>query len=418
MLHSFRSVLVAIALIALAASGSAPAAKATTALTVEYRNGRWFDGQGFPHGTWYAVGGVLTQQRPPRIDRFHDLQGRYVLPPLAEAHNHNLQNAWGVQNFHDRYIAEGVQYAAMLCGSAQSAQAARQALAGAPIDVLQASACISSSDGHPLAMARRNPDGTLAPVEEVHDRAYIVMDTVADIERKWPLVRAARPDLVKAILVHSERPERRVDARFHGYNGLVPELLAPLVRKAHDEGLRVVAHVESAADFSIAVAAGVDIIAHLPGYQFWEGHGEADYRLDDKAIALAARRKIPVVATANAAALLAGEDEAKLARVQALQKENLRRLIAAGVPLAIGSDRFDATTRAEFDYLAGLQVMPMSQLLQAAVEFTPALLFPQRRIGRIAEGYEANFLVLDADPIRDPDALQRIHLKVKRGQAY
>ncbi|SDY11229.1 amidohydrolase family protein [Lysobacter enzymogenes] len=401
------------------ASAPAPAARTAEARTVEFNNGHWFDGEGFRTGTWYSVDGVLTRQRPARIDRVVDLAGSYATPPLAEAHNHNLQNAWGVRNFRGRYIDGGVQYAAMLCGDGADRDKARAALGvDAPLDVLYASACISSSDGHPLAMARRNPDGSLRPVEEVHDHDYLVMDSVEDIERKWPRVRAARPDLIKAILVHSERPERRDDTRYFGMNGLRAELLAPLVQRAHRDGLRVAAHVESAADFRVAVEAGVDAIAHLPGYQIWDGRSEADYRLDDADIALAARRKIPLIATAGAAQLVAGKDVAKLERVRALQRDNLRRLLAAGVPLAVGSDRFDATVRAEIDYLAALELMPPARLWRAAVQDTPTLLFPQRRIGRIAEGFEANFLVLADDPLSAPAALDRIRMKVRRGALY
>lgn len=385
--------------------------------TVEYRNAHWFDGTGYVHGRWYAVDGALTQRTPARIDRVRDLRGGYVLPPLADAHNHNLQNAWGVRNHRARYLADGVQYAAMLCGDPASTQAARAELGQAPIEVLYASACISSSDGHPLAMARRNPDGSLLAPEQVYDRDYIVVDTLADIERKWPLVRAARPDLLKLVLVHSELAQRRGDPRHFGYNGLKPELVAPLVRKAHADGLRVVAHVESAADFRVAVDAGVDVIAHLPGYQIWDGRSEADYRLDDAAIARAAQRGIAVIATANAA-LQANADPARLERVQRLQRDNLRRLVAAGVSIAIGSDRYDGTALAEYDYLARLEAMPPSLLLRAAVETTPALLFPRRRIGRIAEGYEASFLVLRSDPLTDPEAWRGIEWKVRKGEIY
>ncbi|QWP78015.1 amidohydrolase family protein [Lysobacter sp. K5869] len=394
-------------------------ASAPRAATVEFRDGRWFDGEGFRAGTWYSVDGSLTRARPGRVDRVVDLDGGYVSPPLAEAHNHNLQNAWGAKNFRGRYIDGGVQYAAMLCGDPIDRAQAREALgADAPLDVLYASACISSSDGHPLAMARRNADGSLRPPEDVYDRDYLTMDSPEDIERKWPMVRAAQPDLIKAILVHSERPERRGDPRYFGLNGLRPELLAPLVRRARADGVRVAAHVESAADFRVAVEAGVDLIAHLPGYQIWDGRGEADYRLDDATIALAAQRGIALIATANAAQLLAGEDAAKLERVRALQRDNLRRLLAAGVPLAVGSDRFDATVRAEIDYLAALELMAPARLWRAAVEYTPSLLFPRRRIGRIAEGYEANFIVLAENPLRAPKALDGIRLKVRRGAVY
>lgn len=402
--------------VVLACLALTPAATAADEI-VEYLNGHWFDGDSFEPGRWYAIDGRLSRSAPRSADRVHDLRGGYVLPPLAEAHNHNLQNAWGVRNHRERYLAEGVQYAAMLCGDPASTQAAQAALEQSPIDVLFASACISSSDGHPLAMARRNPDGSLIPVEQVHDRDYIVMDSLADIDAKWPLVREARTDLIKVVLVHSEREQRRDDPRYYGRNGLKPALLAPLVRKAHEQGLRVAVHVESASDFRVAVEAGVDFIAHLPGYQIWDGHDERDYRLDDDAIAAAARRGIAVVATANAAEALA-RDPQTLARVRALQQDNLRRLLAAGVPVAIGSDRYDGTARNEIEYLAALQVMTTAQLLHAAVDTTPRLLFPQRRIGRIAEGYEASFLVLEADPLSDVAALRRIVWKLRRGHAY
>ena len=78
----------------------------------------------------------------------------------------------------------------------------------------------------------------------------------------------------------------------------------------------------------------------------------------------------------------------------------------------------DATVRAEIDYLAALELMPPARLWCAAVQDTPALLFPQRRIGRIAEGFEANFLVLAEDPSRTPAALDGIRMKVRRGALY
>ncbi len=385
----------------------------------EFANGHWFDGHGFASGSWYVVAGRLTRQRPTQVNQRHDLAGGYVLPPPAEAHNHNLQNAWGVENFHPRYLQAGIQYAVMMCGSADSVAAARQALAGREgVDVLQASACVSSSDGHPLALARKAPDGSLIPAHELHDKSYIVVDSHEDIERKWPLVEASAPDLLKIVLVHSERPERRQDPRYYGMNGLRAELVAPLVARAHRAGLRVVAHVESAADFRVAVEAGVDLVGHLPGYQFWNGEEEQDYRLDEASLQLAAERRIPVITTAHAARMLAGDDEPALHAVQALQKQNLQRLRTAGVPLAIGSDHFTGTVLAEFDYLDGLAVMPREELLRRWLQDTPQLLFPARRIGRLEEGYEANFIVLPANPVQQPSAFAQPRLKVKAGRPY
>lgn len=384
---------------------------------IAYENGRWFDGQRFIAATWYVVDGRLTRQAPGHLGARVDLAGGYVVPPYAEAHNHNLQNAWGVSRMRQAYVDQGVMYAAMLCGNAASTAEAREALGPDPgVDVVFASACISSADGHPLRMARQQPDGSLAPVEDIHDKSYIVMDTVADIERKWPLVVAAAPDLVKAILVHSERPEHRADPAMHGINGLEPGLLAPLVQRAHLAGLRVAVHTESAADFKVAVDAGADWIAHLPGYRFWKGRDEDDYRLDQASVLRAAERGIVVIATANQAVDAARGDAEALGRVQALQRENLRRLLDAGVTIAIGSDHFGGTSLVEHEYLRNLGVMDESALLRALVETTPRLLYPRRRIGRIEEGYEASFLVLDGNPLADPGALARIQRRVRAGE--
>ena len=42
--------------------------------------------------------------------------------------------------------------------------------------------------------------------------------------------------------------------------------------------------------------------------------------------------------------------------------------------------------------------------------------FPGRRIGRLAEGYEASFLILEADPLADLGATGQIRAAMKQGQ--
>ena len=87
--------------------------KASAPLAMELHNARWFDGQGFQKGTLYVVDGKFTKARPKRIHRRLELREQYLVPPLAEANNHNLQSAWGVQTFGQRYLQDGVFYAAM-----------------------------------------------------------------------------------------------------------------------------------------------------------------------------------------------------------------------------------------------------------------------------------------------------------------
>ncbi|HLO93097.1 MAG TPA: hypothetical protein VK195_02165, partial [Burkholderiaceae bacterium] len=111
-----------------AAPGAPPPFKASAPLAMELHNARWFDGQGFQKGTLYVVDGKFTKARPKRIHRRLELRDQYLIPPLAEANNHNLQSGWGVQTFGQRYLQDGVFYAAMQCGDPDSIASARPLL--------------------------------------------------------------------------------------------------------------------------------------------------------------------------------------------------------------------------------------------------------------------------------------------------
>ena len=43
-------------------------------------------------------------------------------------------------------------------------------------------------------------------------------------------------------------------------------------------------------------------------------------------------------------------------------------------------------------------------------------MFSGRRIGKLADGYEASFIAFDGDPLKDFDATRRIALRVKDGR--
>lgn len=380
-------------------------------------NGHWYQDGNFVAQTWYVQDGMLTQRKPAEIRESVDLQGGFVVPPYAEAHNHNLQNPWLAQNFHQRYLNDGVFYGLMMCGSHQSYADTKAILSRQPLGIEVVGACISSSDGHPLRMAlRTEPGQPEVTAEEVYDQSFIVVDTLDDIAAKWPIFSDNEASWVKIILVHHERTERRGEEHYFGVNGLKADVVVPLVDFLQQRGLRVAAHVESAADFSLAVKAGVDLIAHLPGYQWWQGYAPDLYRLSDDAIALAAEKQISLVATAGVSPMFYSSKPEQLERVKALQQQNLQRLQQAGVPILIGSDRFDANVLAEVDYLRKLKVFSDQQLLQLLVSDTARFVFPDRAIGLFSEGYEANLLVLDANPLEDWSALRRIQLKMWRGQ--
>lgn len=385
---------------------------------VHYKNGYWYQNGTFRAMDWYVQDGRFVELVDGAVAEVVDLGGGYVIPPYAEAHNHNLQSPWLADNFAPAYHQKGIFYAAMLCGNHATAGKTRQTLKDAGlVDVVLAGACISSSDGHPLRMAinsRRTDDSEPNP-EDLYDRSYIVIDSPEEIPQKWPLIASGSNDLVKIVLVHHERAERRNSEKFFGVNGLTAETVKALVPFLQERGRRVAAHTESAADFALAVAAGVDWIAHLPGYNWWEGRTAADYYLSDQAIAQAAEKNIAVIPTAGVVALMGDKSSNRRQAIAALQRDNLQRLRQAGVTLLTGSDRFDADVLSEVNYLAGLDMFTRSELLEMLVHVTPKALFPARRIGRLAEGYEASFLVLEGNPLVDFEHLKNIRLRVKQG---
>ena len=381
--------------------------------------GRWFDDTGFTRRDWYAVDGRLTEARPARIDVTVDLAGRYVLPPLADAHNHDLQGPAFIAQSVERNLREGVFYSVQMCAKPNPSRSFSRLLnTPGTIDVLYADACISASDGHPLGMALAGfrQSGAEVTVETAR-LGYDAVDSVEDLDRVWPEILARQPRLIKIILVNSEVQEQlRADPGTFGFRGLDLALVRPIVERAHAAGIRVAAHVDSAWDFGLAVISGVDLIAHLPGLRFAPGRTAFNYRISEEVIAAAARQGTVVVTTAGIAPFwYAGRPDSEIRVIEATLVDNLSRLRAAGVPLAIGSDNVRGTVIDEILYLDRLQVMPRAELLRRSVMETPRLLFPDRSIGTFAEGAEASLVAFDSDPVEDLRILRRPAVRIKQG---
>lgn len=415
--RAFASLLLLACALPVSAQLPPPRFQVTEAISLELRHARWFDGEGFRPGPLFVHEGRFVAELPPgtRAQRL-DLEGRYLVPPLAEAHNHNLQNPWAFDNFASRYIADGVFYAAMLCSDPAGVEPVRgRAGAAATPDVVFVTSCITSSDGHPLAMLLDDKAEPPVRLEDVADKAVLVMDSVDDVARKWPLVAARQSQLIKLILSFHDQPGLRRDPKNRGRLGLSAEVAAAIVRQAHAAGLRVSAHVDTAADFAAALNSGVDQIAHMPGYFFHHDSQAEDFLISPALARRAAERRIEVVTT-TAATQLFRSDAALLARIEATQRQNLRTLRDAGVRLLLGSDVFGGTALTEYRRLQQLGVLEPLELLRMATMDTPQAIFPTRRVGCLAVGCEASFLALPADPLRDPEALGRPTLRVKQGR--
>ena len=388
-------------------------------------NGRWFTGRGFEQRTVYVADGVLAFRRPASLDTTIDLELGYVVPPFGDAHNHNVE-FWGearARAIVQKYLAAGVFYDQNPLTLAR----ARDGMGGLAnvatgVDVTWAVGGLTGTGGHPTGLFLRNLNAGVFTQADGEGGLFFTIDSLADLDRKWPAILAKRSDFIKVFLLYSEQyDKRRGDSAYFNWRGMNPAVLSDVVRRAHAAGLRVLAHIETAADFHTALAAGVDEIGHLPGFRGDE-RGQlpdaAPYVIPDSDAELAARRGAVVVTTLQGGAGRldpAGPDSALRRTLDALHRRNLTTLRRHRVQLAIGSDNYRETSVPETMYLHGLGVFSNLELLELWAVATPRAIFPQRKIGRLEPGYEASFLVLAGDPLADFANTTKIVRRVKQG---
>lgn len=359
-------------------------------------HGAWFDGHRFTQRDFYSVGGELRLHYEGPVDDTLDLSGRFVVAPFADAHTHAFSDTSDNRRDERRFLSAGILYAKNPNNPTSRVAAVRALVNRArTADVIFANGGLTSSGGHPAQIY----EGGDPRSSRWEDDAYFTADDDRQLERKWPRVLAGRPDFIKVYLESSEfHMSRRGREEFFGRRGLDPALLPDVIAYAHRAGLEVSCHVTTGADFHAAVAAGVDEINHLPLAAITEGDARD-----------AARRGIVLVTTLVSHRAPEGTD------LDSLHRENLERLMKAGVRLALGTDHPTRTVLDEAERLRSLAIFDEAALLRLLTYETARAIFPQRRLGPFEHGVEASFLVLEGDPLRDPSNLRRVLLRFKRG---
>ena len=381
-----------------------------------YTNAKWLDrSEGrlrFVAGDRRAVDGVFVASekvaKPAQGTRIVDLGGAFVIPPFGEAHNHNLDGPWTL-GYASRYVEAGVFYVKNPNNIASMAELTATLLSRpGTLDAVFAHAGLSIAGGHPEGLYRSlAPRFGLDP-DALDGVGFFGFESVSELEERWPEVLAAEPDFIKLYLV---------DAAGEGTaepHGLAPPVFRRAVELAHESGLRTTVHVESAADLALAVDAGADESAHLPGRSFRYGMGPEHYRISEElARRMAASGFVTVTTTAVTSAKFG--DAARLDEIKEMQRRNLAALHAAGAPLAIGTDVYAWTTEKEIETLRSLGAIPDSDLLELWIDTPSRSIYPGRAIGCLAPGCEASFLALDCDPFADFSCTSKIRQRVKQG---
>lgn len=398
--------------------------------TCRFVGGRWFDGERFVSASYASVNGILTDRAPDGTECRVELGDRYVIAPLGEAHIHSLNEVSAIREQIAHFMTKGVFYAMVQDSIFEIGPEIRsQVNRPDTVDVVYAQGpLVGPQYGTLQDIYQRLLDagafGTRKSLKELDTREIFLVEDASDLAAKWDRLVTKNRDIVKVLLAFSDQyNERRsrAGASDKPRPGIDPALLPEIVQRAHAAGLRVSTHVETAGDIEAAVQAGADIIAHLPGWRIGvaAGYAEGDlapFRISPSVARQAARQGTVVVTTTTPKAWLSNTEES-LPRWAELHASNLELLLRHGVTVALGSDDRGGLVPREVKNLAELGVIDAPALLRLATETTPRFIFPKRRIGRLAEGYEASFIALDGNPLEDLANLDKISLWVKQGHS-
>lgn len=253
---------------------------------------------------------------------------------------------------------------------------ARQAIDAEGADtprVVAAGPLFTAPGGHPSAtIYEANP--------WLRDDASALVDTAEQARRTVQEVSDGGADLIK--IVYDDGGGRFVR--------LDDQAMEAIVDEANQRDLVVTAHVGSDEEARRVVDAGVDGIEHARPFS-------------DETIAKMAAEDIFFVPTLSVYDSLAGA-------VPKNFEDSVRRAADAGVDVVAGSDVGNpgltpgASTHRELRLLVDAGLTPQ-QAITAATHDAARFLGMDGEIGVIADGARADFIVVDADPIADLDAL-------------
>ncbi len=383
----------------------------------EFSNGQWYNGKNFTPATWYVSKGVFTKKAPSKIDSVVDLQNRWVVPPMGDAYCMSVADNSMSANQLKMYMSEGIFYLQIL-GNTKEGRAALQNSLNIPTgaDAVFANGALTGTFGYPFlqyegpANGIRNPQKMTERYEYLKEQhkmlgdGYWFLDSKDAVDRNWAGIKAQNPGVIFIVLHDAEKAGGKES------KGLTVDVAKAVIKKAHKSNLRVFAHVENADDVRLALKIGADGLANLPGAE-WDGTGDTKmFELSDEDLKKLAKKKTVVIPLYGHAQAL-GPRKA----VQEYHAKTFKRLIDAGVLVAIGSDDPMRTTRAELSYLFNLPDADYATLLKVLCENTPRAIFPNRKIGKIEDGFEASFLVLADNPTNNLLKIRAISFKVKNG---
>lgn len=385
-----------------------------------YINGNWFDGKKFVRKTMYSINGIWSNKKLANIDSTFDLQYRYIIPPLSEAHSHLLEGIGNYEETIRNYLKDGVFYVKNPNNIKPFTEQLKSKINTlTSLDACFANGGLTSTGGHPETLYEDRVRQHLGPLIDnaprgwFKNKSYFNIDTEEDFKEQWPIIKTGNPDFIKVYLANSEDVGKTPPVTKHRLRkGLKPELVPIIVAKAHQDGFRVSAHVETRIDFVNALTAGVDEITHTPGFYLFSKDELDRYRLREDDAKLAAKQKAFVITALLSRDLT--EDTSLLPLVAEVQANNLKLLHKYRVRIAIGSDHSNSPLN-EVKALQELDIFDNLTILKMWCEVSPQTIFPDRKLGLFKDGFEASFIALEANPLEDLAAISKISMRLKQG---
>src|SRR6202140_181808 len=371
-------------------------------------------------------GEVALPQGATRVD----LTGKTVMPALVDAHVHMgyrkgldfSQNNYTRENLTDildRFAYYGV--AAILEAGTSRSDLVYEMRANPPPGALFRTA------GRGFGMPNAGPGGPM------RDSAYGVT-TEGQARQYVQELAAKKADLVKIW----------VDDRGGTVEKLHPNLYRAIIDEAHKHDMRVLAHVAKLEDAKDLLRAGVDGLAHMarvgnvdeellallkerPG-------GFLQHVLWGEQLAFYNSKPVWVDEPILRETLspeeirLLGEVFSRRGNPEALAQgealvSNIGRLKAAGARLVVGTDTGGGNRGQVFGFRSHIELeMLVTKGGLTPMESTdPPTLYPPQllrldRLGTIAAGKEADFIVLNANPLDDIANTRKIERVYLRGQ--
>src|SRR5881296_3347989 len=348
------------------------------------------------NGRFTAVGQKGHVKIPARAARV-DLTGKTVMPALVDAHKHLAvtRDALVDQLQHLAYYGVGV---AMSLGQ-DTGDVAFQVRA----------------ETIPNAARFRTAGRGLTGPEPGRSQAPYWVKTEAEARKDVQELAQKKVDLVKIW----------VDDRDHTVTKLSPALYGAIIDEAHKHNLRTIAHIFTLEDAKGVLRAGIDAFAHsvrdkdvddeFVNMMKAKPNMIVDPNLPDRGVKVD-RSWLRESMTAEEFQKVQAEskDDPKAQAFFGIQSRNLRRLNAAGIKIALGTDGGIPWAAHEEMVDMVASGMTPAQVLVASTR-NAADMLGLKDVGTVTSGKSADFVVLDANPLDDITNTRRINTVYLRG---